>query len=135
MTRIVLDTNVLVSAFLSPAGAPAQVWSLVEEGAVQLCVDQRIMFEYHDVLSRPEFKIPVHEVNSILAFIEDAADVVIASPLPLLTSDPDDQKFVEVALSAQADFLVTGNLKHFSGLSKHGLRVVSPRVFLDEFLV
>ncbi len=135
MTRIVLDTNVLVSALLSPAGTPAQVWSLVEQGAVQLCVDQRILFEYHDVLSRAEFKIPVHEVNTILAFIEDAADVVMARPLPLFTSDPDDQKFVEAALTAQASYLVTGNLKHFPGLFKQGLHVVSPRVFLDEFLV
>lgn len=134
MTRIVLDTNVLVSALLSPLGAPAQVWSLVEQGVVQVCVDQRILLEYHDVLSRPEFKIPTHEVNTILAFIEDEAEVVMPKPLPLLTSDRDDQKFVEVALAAHASYLVTGNLKHFSGLHKYSLHVVSPRGFLEELL-
>jgi len=106
MTHVVLDTNVLVSALLSPQGAPAQVLRFVLADRIRLCVDERILNEYYNVLTRSRFAFSVSDVNNVLIFIE-------------------------AALAAGADFLVTGNLKYFSGLLAHGVRVVSPKCFLD----
>ncbi len=135
MICIVLDTNVLVSALLNPAGVCARIWALVLNDRVTLCVDQRMLHEYYAVLCRREFGFDVKDVNDILAFIEDEANVITPSPLKPLTHDAHDQPFIETALAVRADFLVTGNLKHFSGLQKYGLQVVSPKQFLDHFLL
>jgi putative PIN family toxin of toxin-antitoxin system len=132
MTRVVLDTNVLVSAFLNTRGVPAQVWDLALAGQIQLCVDHRMLLEYYDVLRRPEFVFYLDTVNSILAFIDDNAERVLALPLPSVSIDPKDQAFVEIAVAAKADYLVTGNLKHFTHLQKYHIRVVSPKQLLDN---
>ncbi len=130
--HVVLDTNVLVSALLNTRGVPAQVLSMVVEGYINLCVDQRILEEYYDVLRRPELDIPLDAANNVLAFIDDNAERVTALPLPSVSIDPKDQVFVEIAFAAKADYLVTGNLKHFTHLQKYHIRVVSPKQLLDE---
>jgi putative PIN family toxin of toxin-antitoxin system len=132
MKRIVLDTNVLVSALLNTKGVPAQIWDLVLAGHLHLYVDQRILLEYYNVLRRPEFGFALDVVNSILAFIDDNADRVIALPLPSVSIDPKDQIFVETAVAAKADYLVTGNLKHFTHLQKYHIRIASPKQLLDD---
>jgi len=53
MSRVVLDTNIIVSALLTPLGAPAQVFLLVLGGSAQLCVSGNIYAEYEEVLTRP----------------------------------------------------------------------------------
>ena len=132
MIRVVLDTNVLVSALLNMEGVPARVWAMALAGKIRLCVSQRILLEYYDVLCRREFPFDLDRVSSILAFIEDNADKVAPLPLPSVSIDPKDQVFVEVAVAAAADYLVTGNLKHFTHLQKYRIRVVSPKQLLDD---
>ena len=132
MMRIVLDTNVLVSALLNARGVPARVLDLVVAGEMQLCVDPRILAEYDDVLRRPEFAILTDDVNSIFAYMDENARKVTALPLPSVSIDPKDQVFIETAVSAKADYLVTGNLKHFTHLQKYRFRVVSPKQLLDD---
>ncbi len=134
MKRIVLDTNVLVSALLNTQGVPAQVWGFVLAEHLQLCVDQRILAEYYDVLCTSEFGLALDVVNSVLAFIDDNAERITALPLPSVSIDPKDQVFVEVAFAAQADYLVTGNLKHFTHLQKYHIRVVSPKQLLGALI-
>jgi predicted nucleic acid-binding protein len=68
--RIVLDTNVLVSALLRQGGIPDQVAGLVLAGRCHLIVDSGIVAEYQAVLRRPEFGFPADEVDALLAFIE-----------------------------------------------------------------
>ena len=134
MTLIVLDTNVLVAALLNVHGVPARLWRLILAGHVRLCVDQQILVEYDEVLRRPKFGFRIDDVNSILAFIEDTAVKATPVPLPAASIDPDDQVFMEVALTAQAAYLVTGNLKHFSHVHQHGVRVVPPGKFMEKFI-
>lgn len=131
MKRIVLDTNVIVSALINPHGVPARIWQLVLAGEIQLCVDKKVLNEYYEVFKRPEFGFPVNDVNNILAFIDDGAEVVTALPLPKIASDGDDQIFVEVAVAAKAEYLVTGNPKHFGNLQKYGVRAVSTAQFIS----
>ena len=78
--RIVLDTNVLVSAFLNPTGAPAQVLTLLLAGELKLLVDERILAEYAEVLARPRFALDLAEVAEVTRQIEADGERVVASP-------------------------------------------------------
>ena len=132
--KIVLDTNVLVSGFLSPSGAPAAILRSVLAGRIAVCFDERILAEYRDVLTRGKFRFDRSRVNRVLAIIELHGTPVLAEPLHLELPDPDDAMFIEVAAAGDANCVVTGNLKHFQTGSAHGVRVISPRAFLEEFL-
>lgn len=132
--RVVLDTNVLVSALLSPHGPPAAVLELVLAGKAQLLVDDRIMGEYREVLLRPRFGFDPEDAAALLAFVESASDWISGPPSDLALADPDDRPFAEIAVAGAADALVTGNLRHFprSRLPK-GLLVIAPAAFLARF--
>ncbi len=131
MNRAVFDTNVLVSGFLSPAGPPGRIVEWLRNGSVQAVLDDRIMAEYAEVLKRPQFGLPVSEVNLVLAAIRvqafwiEAAATHTAHGLP----DPDDAPFLECALAAGVP-LVTGNLRHFPKLAVKDVVVITPAQFV-----
>ena len=131
--RIVLDTNVLVSALLSPFGPPGEILRLVTTGVIQVCHDTRILGEYRQVLLRPAFPFRPHHVDSLLDQIEADGEAVTAFPLSERLPDPDDEAFLEVALAGAARYLVTGNLKHYPERSRQGVAVTSPRGFLESY--
>ena len=131
MIRVVIDTNVVVSAVLNPLGSPARVLGLVSDEAIRLLVSASIVSEYEDVLGRGEFGL---SASYLEAFFQDLlADAVVVEGAPPLrvSPDPTDDKFLECAAAAEADYLVTGNLKHFPKLLGR-IRVVSPAVLLKE---
>ena len=131
---VVLDTNVVVSSLLKETGKPARVLDLALEGRFQLAYDNRILGEYEDVLARPELRIHPARAQAIISYLELAGKFVDASPLPAKGySDPDDLPFAEVFISANADALVTGNLRHFAPLVEKSLAVFSPADFLERF--
>lgn len=132
--KIVLDTNVLVSGILSPNGSPAAVLRALLTERVRLCFDERIVSEYRDVLTRTKFSFDRELVDELISFLESAGSPTLAAPLAVTLPDPWDQMFIEVAVSSQADFLVTGNLKHFPDEARVEVKVVSPRAFLDALL-
>jgi putative PIN family toxin of toxin-antitoxin system len=128
--RIVLDTNVLVSALLSPHRPPGQVLQMLLAGRIGLCYDARILDEYHKVVARPKFPFSRDQVSVVLESLESAGELVAPAPLNLKLPDPDDAVFLEVAVAASADHLVTGNLKHFPSKQRHGVSVIAPAVFV-----
>jgi putative PIN family toxin of toxin-antitoxin system len=109
---VVIDTNVLVSAFWSKNGTSAKVLALILNGRLTPCYDSRILAEYRGVLLRPKFNFSQWEVAGILAHIENDGMSVVPCPLTLPFIDEDDRKFYEVAKYCGAA-LITGNLKHF----------------------
>jgi uncharacterized protein len=130
--RIVLDTNVLVSALLTGGGASDMVVQLVLQGTATLLVDSRILAEYDEVTSRKRFGFMEPERRVMLETLERIAESVVSRPLRLTLPDPDDRAFVEVAIAGRADYLVTGNLKHFvPKRGTLGVAVCSPRAFVD----
>lgn len=131
--RIVLDTNVLVSGLLSPFGPPGDIVRLITTGTVRVCYDARILGEYRQVFLRPAFPFSQVQVESVLAQLEADGDLVTAEPLPEGLPDPDDEVFLAVALASQAYCLVTGNLRHYPASRRQGVRVVSPRNFLELY--
>jgi len=128
--KIVLDTNVLVAGLLSPFGPPAQVLQLLLSGAVKLCYDGRVLAEYRQVLARPVFDFDTELTGAVLDYLEHAGELTAATPWPLELPDPDDAAFLEVAAAGRADYLVTGNLRHFPSRKRRGLKVVTPAQFL-----
>ena len=98
---------------------------------IGICYEARIMAEYREVLERPAFAFRAGDLKTLLSRI--AANGVPFAPAPLVGRLPDagDRLFLEVAVSADAAFLVTGNLRRFPPGCRHAIRVVSPREFLD----
>ena len=113
MIRVVLDTNVLVSANLSEEGLEALVVSLALNRKIQLHVSEPILQEYERVLRYPRLKFEAKEVARFLARLR--RNSVLVMPTRKVSASPDeaDNRFLECAEAARADFLVTGNKKHF----------------------
>jgi uncharacterized protein len=127
-----MDTNVLVSALLSPHAPPAQVLRLVLQGDLVPLHDERVLSEYRHVLARPTFGFDPEDVRAVIEGIEWSGEAVFARPLPVELPDPDDLPFLEVAAAGSAHALVTGNLGHYRAVrGRHAVRVLLPRDFLD----
>ena len=131
--RIVLDTNVLVSALLSPFGPPGEILRLITTGLIRVCHDARILCEYRQVLLRPAFPFGRFQAESLLDQLEADGVPVAALPLAQRLPDPDDEAFLEVGLAGEARYLVTGNLKHYPTRTRQGVQVASPRDFLEAY--
>jgi putative PIN family toxin of toxin-antitoxin system len=130
--KIVLDTNVLVAGLLAPFGPCGDIVRMVFSGSLTLCIDARILSEYREVLERPKFGFDHDKVAAILDYVEHHGWIVAASPRPLRLPDPDDEPFLEIAISGGADYLVTGNAAHFPAGLCQGVVVVSPAEFLKR---
>ena len=133
MVRIVLDTNVIVSALKSPRGNEARVLRLALAGGFALCVSAAILREYEGVLRRPRFGFAEQMVD---AFMDEMMAIgVTVKPRARVSASPDedDNRFLECAESAGARFLVSGNARHFPREWK-GTRVVNARELLEETL-
>ncbi|PWH12848.1 MAG: putative toxin-antitoxin system toxin component, PIN family [Anaerolineae bacterium] len=130
--RIVLDTNVLVSGLLNPFGAPGRVLDLILTGSLCILYDDRILFEYREVLARPRFGFEKQLIQSLMEYLIVMGEGVSASPIVIDAPDPDDLPFAEVAIRGNADALVTGNPQHFSFL--HHPPVFSAAEFLQFWL-
>lgn len=132
--RIVLDTNVLISGILNPDGNPGKILGLLINEQIRLVTDSRVSDEYHRVLKRPRFRLTDSEVSVLTDFIDSVSDEVVTGPSTLTANDPDDQKFLEVAQTAQADYLVTGNLADFPVSEATGFSIVSPADFIRVWI-
>jgi len=129
--KIVLDTNVLVSAFLKPHSKPARIMRLVLQGDIQIIINEPILAEYLEVLKRPKFDLNLEDVQTIVDFIRskgvNAPSLAESFDLPGSSDEP----FLEAALASTADVLITGNRKHFPKRSCKGQKVVTPAEFLN----
>ena len=128
--RLVIDTNILVSAALKPEGLQRTVLLLAIARPARLYVSDAIVAEYGQVLSRPELQIRKGLRHQLLQLIRSHAHPV--TPLrPLhMTIDPDDNKFLECADAARADYLVTGNQRHFPRFWKK-TKIITSREFVS----
>ncbi len=127
--NIVLDTNVLVSALLSPHGPPAAILNLVVIGRIGLDYDNRTLHEYLEVLHREKFGFHAESVDAIISFFAAEGKFVTAEPAGVVFVDDGDRKFYEVMVSGGADYLVTGNRKHFP----KDRRIINPADFLKLY--
>ncbi len=127
--RLVLDTNVVVSAALKPQGLQRTVVLLAMTKPARWYVSEAIVAEYAAVLARPELKIRKGLRQQLLQLIKNHARMVVPSRLFQITPDPADNIFIECADAARADYLVTGNQRHFPKFWKK-TKVINTREFL-----
>lgn len=127
---IVLDTNVLVSSLITPFGNSARILDMILIKDLRILYDDRIISEYREVLSRPKFSFAQRDVEILLDYFESEGLRVTPSVIYEPLMDKDDIPFLEVALSGNAEALITGNKKHFKTKSAKGLKIMSPEEFL-----
>jgi uncharacterized protein len=130
--RAVIDTNVLVSALLSPSGNAALIVLAVRQGMIRPCFSDAILAEYATVLARPRFAFPPDQIAALLAMLRDKGECFNAEAAPLPSPDPADTKFLHCAHAAQADFIVTGNRRDFPDAPYGPTRVVNPAELIDR---
>jgi putative PIN family toxin of toxin-antitoxin system len=111
--RVVLDTNILVSAMLTPGGNPARILALTLAGKLTPLLDAAILAEYRTVLARQKFAFAPSRIAAILDYLVSEAEYVDAEPCRIPFADPGDRNFYEVALSGKAAALITGNTAHY----------------------
>ncbi len=113
MIRAVLDTNVLVSALLSPGGKAALIVQAIEAGLIEIVLTDDIEQEYVGVLTRSKFDFPPALISALLDILRRHGEVVRPDPSAAASPDADDTKFLQCALAGRADVLVTGNERDF----------------------
>ena len=127
--RLVIDTNVVISAALKPEGLQRTSFLLAITKPARLYVSQPILDEYAELLSRPELKIRKGLRRQLLQLILNRGNLVVPSRRLEVSRDPDDNRFLECADTAGADYLVTGNLRHFPRYWKK-TKIITPREFI-----
>ena len=127
--RLVIDTNILVSAALKPDGLQRTILLLATTKPATLYVSEAILAEYREVLARPELKIRRGLRQQLLQLIVSHSHPVKPSRALRVTKDPDDNKFLECADAARADYLVTGNQRHSPRFWKNTKAITSRECF------
>ncbi|MGA8341276.1 MAG: putative toxin-antitoxin system toxin component, PIN family [Candidatus Sulfotelmatobacter sp.] len=128
--RLVIDTNVVVSAALKPEGMQRTVVLLAMTKPALWYVSDAIESEYAVVLARPELKIRRGLRLQLLQLIENHTRVVKVSRPMQVTPDPADNMFVECADAARADYLISGNQRHFPTFWKN-TKIITSSEFLS----
>jgi uncharacterized protein len=126
---VVYDTTVVVSAALKAHGTASSLLALALNRRLTLCLSAPIVQEYQEVLARPKFGLPIETVAGLLSGIRHAG--VLVTPKERVTAAPHepDNRFLECARAAHAEYLVTSNTRHFPFAVFYGTRIVTPAVF------
>jgi putative PIN family toxin of toxin-antitoxin system len=128
--RVVLDTNILISACWKPGGLEDQLVELAIARRIQAIASPALWAEYVEVVHRPKFEKLRDRADLLLARLNPCLLSVDSLPTLQLAHDPDDNLLLECAAGGQADSLITGNLKDFP-LDWPIARIVNARGFLD----
>jgi len=128
--RLVIDTNVVISAALKPEGLQRTALILAVTKPALFYVSHLILKEYADVLSRPELAIRKGIRQQLLQLVKNHSHVVTPSRRLEVCTDPDDNVFVECADAARADYLITGNQRHFPRFWKK-TKIITTREFIS----
>jgi putative PIN family toxin of toxin-antitoxin system len=127
--RLVIDANILVSAALKPEGLERTVFLLAITRPARLYVSAEILSEYKDVLSRPALRVSRGLQQRYLQLVKNHSYLVIPSRRLSVTRDPADNIFLECADRARADYLMTGNRRHFPQFWK-STKIITSREFI-----
>ena len=130
--KAVIDTNVLVSGLLSPAGPPGEIVDLIFSRQLEPVYDDRIIHEYAIVLQRDKFSFSADDVEELLYAIQAIGVSISPRHTSLVLPDDHDRPFVECALASSDHFLITGNSKHFPASVIKGVQLCTPREFLEK---
>ena len=112
MHSAVIDTNVIISAAISPTGNPAKIVNMVLDKTIQIYLSAQILAEYEEVLSRTEFNFSSEKQNAFLFGIRESGILTEPSVSGIPLPDESDRIFYDTAKESGA-ILISGNLKHY----------------------
>lgn len=128
---VVPDTNIVASATFW-RGKPAhclEAWTL---GKYDLAISHPVLSEYEEVVARLTARYPMKQPTDWLCAIRQAGQLCLPIALTPVTADPDDEMFIECAVAARADYLVTGDKGHLLALKRAGgVSIVAASKFLS----
>jgi putative PIN family toxin of toxin-antitoxin system len=133
--QIIIDTSVLVSALRSRRGASHLLLRLIDSGKFEVHLSVPLVLEYEEVCKRHVAATPLTE-EEIEAILDYICKVAHHQPIfylwrPFL-KDPKDDMVLELAVAAGCDCIVTYNVRDFQGAEDFGVRVLTPKEFLQE---
>lgn len=137
MRKIILDTNVVVSALIQRSYPFHIVNEVFSNSKIQLCLSDELLFEYFNVLHREKFaKYPDFVANAQTLLIDINNRAVKYHPTIRLNviNDIDDNKLLELAVTCKADFLITGNSNDFTLEKYEGTKIVSPKEYWKAYI-
>lgn len=131
MIRLVLDTNVLVSALISIRSNPARQLDAAGKD-YSLFISKEILSELEGVISRDKFGFSNEKIDSAIEAILSFSEVVNPEiKLDVVKSDPDDNKILECAIACGASYIVSGD-KHLLNLKEYkNIEIISPKEAID----
>ena len=134
MIKVVLDTNVFVSSFFG--GNPRSIVDLWKSGNLTLCLSKSILDEYVEVLRRIGLQNE-RELDELLGLFARGYHILFTVKTPelhVVEEDPDDDKFIECAVALKAVFVISGDKSLIAIEGYMGIRIVTPKQFLDSFM-
>ena len=129
--RIVLDTNVLVSALISPDGPPGRLLAAVKRGDMSLVTSEAQRSELRNVLRRERLRpyLRLEEAEDLVRDLEAVGEAVTGLPTVNVSPDPDDNVILATAIAGRADMVVSGDKKHMLRLGDvNGIPIVTAAV-------
>ena len=128
--RIVLDTNVLISAILF-GGPPREALNLVISGTVDCSLSLAILDELRDVLRRPKFGFSPEQSVNVLEELHAVCDIINPMvQINVITTDPDDNRILECAIESNATLIVSGDRHLLDLIEFRGIKIVTPIAYL-----
>ena len=131
--KVVVDTNVLVSALLF-GGIPAQLIPLWQRGKIKPLASKEIIDEYLRVFTYPRFKLTEEDVNFLLyhEILPHFEVIDVESGPRIIKRDPEDDKFIRCALAGKAKFIISGDHHLLASKTYQKIKILSPADFLRE---
>lgn len=136
MQKVIIDTNVLISALIQRNYPNFILYNYVLDNAVEICISDELFKEYFDVLNRPKFnKYPdfISKAEFVLTQIESKATKFYPSKRLDVISDNPDNRLLELAVESKADFIITGNTTDFTMTEFQGTKIVTPKEYWDLY--
>ena len=130
--RVVLDSNILVSALIAPAGNPAAIYTAWENGKFTLLTCAELLDELRETLQKPKLAelIKPHRAGRLVNQLKELAENIEVLPKVERSTDPDDDYLLALAEAGSADYLVTGDKSGLLALDRHqGARIISAKDF------
>lgn len=131
--RVVIDTNILVSAVLRDRDPELVIQFIVDHPEFEWVASQPILTEYKEVLSRRKFRLNQEVKGNWFNLLDEVLTLVEVNTFIDFPVDPGDAMFLDCAITAEADFLITGDTDLLQGASLLNTAVVTVAQFKDLF--
>jgi len=135
MLKVVIDTNILISALRSDMGASYALISKLPSKKFHICLSVPLYTEYQAVLTRKKHMTGQSTQTEILAFLRYLCKISLHQKIFYLwrpwLKDPKDDMVLELAVAAKCQYIVTYNLKDFSNIEGFGIKALIPKAFLE----